>query len=209
MALLLASTDLSISEATRSAGWSDPFYASRCAFASAVAGRRPGRPAPPGFGTTPPPSVLVGGGLCSTGGGVSAVGSQAVVLAGWDRAERVGAGDAVAVAVGGGGADLLIPSCTSYRVARWRPQPPHPGLALFDGMVDEGGRAGLDRCRWRGRGAPSSRRPGRARGQHGGATGRSAPPASSASCPAGSRAWPAAAAAAPPADPAGWPWSVM
>ena len=34
MARLLASTDLSIAEAARSAGWTDPFYASRCFHAS-------------------------------------------------------------------------------------------------------------------------------------------------------------------------------
>ncbi len=58
----------------------------------------------------PPPGLVAGGGLCSPNSSIGALMVESLALAAGCGSERVRAGDAVAVAVGGDRADLLLPS---------------------------------------------------------------------------------------------------
>jgi hypothetical protein len=92
----------------------------------------------------PPSGFVAGDGLCSTRGGVSAWVVKPLTLAGRRGTERVAAGDAVAVAVCGDRADVLLPCRPSRGVSGWRADPPHPRLPLLDGLTGERGSALLD-----------------------------------------------------------------
>jgi hypothetical protein len=89
----------------------------------------------------PPPGLVAGGGLCSPNGSIGALVVEPLALAAGCGSERVRAGDAVAVAVGGDGADVLLPGSTPGRVGGLRPEPAHPRLPLSDGLTGEHGGA--------------------------------------------------------------------
>lgn len=82
-----------------------------------------------------PPHVLVGGGLCPPGGRVGALVVEPLTFAARRGSERVGDGYRVAVAVGGDGADLLLPGRSPGGIGGSRSEPPYPRLALLDGLA--------------------------------------------------------------------------
>jgi hypothetical protein len=78
------------------------------------------------------------------GGSIGALVVEPLPLAAGHGSERVAAGDAVAVAVGGDRADLLLPGSTPGRAGGWSSEPSLPRLPPSDGLTGEDGGAPLD-----------------------------------------------------------------